>query len=99
MTITNFPQTDVAKPCTGRVSVYYGHTGERPEARDRREAIAKKLCANCPISEECRNFARQTGEIYGIWGGETERERHYAGYITLPVSWLRGERDKQMRSA
>ncbi|MDB5168599.1 MAG: hypothetical protein JWO55_857 [Candidatus Saccharibacteria bacterium] len=36
---------------------------------------AKKVCARCPVREQCLDAALSNGESYGIWGGYTERER------------------------
>ena len=36
---------------------------------------AKKVCAGCPIREQCLAYALEHRERYGIWGGTTERER------------------------
>lgn len=36
---------------------------------------AKKLCATCPVREECLNAALQRGEYWGIFGGLSPMER------------------------
>jgi WhiB family redox-sensing transcriptional regulator len=36
---------------------------------------AKKVCMACPVRAECLEWALDTGERYGIWGGLSERER------------------------
>lgn len=37
---------------------------------------AKAICAECPVAEECLDFALTVpGISYGIWGGLAERER------------------------
>lgn len=36
---------------------------------------AKKLCASCPVVEQCLDWALENNERFGIWGGLTERER------------------------
>jgi WhiB family transcriptional regulator, redox-sensing transcriptional regulator len=38
-------------------------------------AKAKEVCAECPVREVCLDFALNTGQGYGIWGGLTEDER------------------------
>ena len=35
---------------------------------------AKRICAQCPVAAECREFALEHRET-GIWGGTSERER------------------------
>ncbi len=36
---------------------------------------AKAICATCRVQRECLAFALRTGQVHGIWGGTTERER------------------------
>jgi len=38
-------------------------------------AEAKEVCGRCPVQEACLDFALNTGQAYGIWGGLTEDER------------------------
>lgn len=71
--------------CTGRVDLFFGIAGERPERRVRREAAAREVCARCPVVEPCRQAARLNRES-GFWGGENEEERAAAGYPPKSVS-------------
>jgi len=48
---------------------------ERKEDRRDRELAAKRLCASCPVREECLEAALNHQEKYGIWGGYNEVER------------------------
>ena len=53
--------------------------------RERREARARRLCIACPVLSECRSFARQHHE-YGFWAGESEEDRHLAGFtVSAPI--------------
>lgn len=36
---------------------------------------AKKVCAACPVRQECLDYAMANDERFGIWGGLSERER------------------------
>lgn len=36
---------------------------------------AKRICARCPVQEECLEFALASNQDAGIWGGLTEDER------------------------
>ena len=36
---------------------------------------AQRVCAACPVTSECLEYALQHGEKFGIWGGLSERER------------------------
>jgi WhiB family redox-sensing transcriptional regulator len=71
--------------CTGRLALFFGPRAERPQARERRERQAKLLCDRCPVMEQCRNAAR-SGHEYGFWGGESEDDRHRAGFtVAAPI--------------
>lgn len=50
-----------------------------PEEGDKfSEAIAKSVCDGCPVEPECLDWAMQTREGIGVWGGKTASERqHY----------------------
>jgi WhiB family transcriptional regulator, redox-sensing transcriptional regulator len=41
-------------------------------------AEAKAICAFCLVRRECLDFAIQTRQMHGIWGGLTEEERYPA---------------------
>jgi WhiB family redox-sensing transcriptional regulator len=43
--------------------------------RARREQAAKRICAACPVRAECLSFAESGPEVFGVWGGTTQRER------------------------
>ncbi|WP_353050494.1 WhiB family transcriptional regulator [Cellulosimicrobium sp. Marseille-Q4280] len=38
-------------------------------------AEAKKVCRQCPVVDECLEWAIDAGEEHGVWGGMSERER------------------------
>jgi WhiB family redox-sensing transcriptional regulator len=46
-----------------------------PEIGGGHVAEAKKLCQECPVKNECLQFALANDEQYGIWGGLSVRER------------------------
>ena len=71
--------------CKGLTSVFFPPSAERPQARERREALARAVCASCAVLGECREYARENHE-YGFWGGESEDERHAAGFrLIAPI--------------
>lgn len=43
--------------------------------RGENTAHAKKVCAACPVRDECLAYALTHYEKHGIWGGLSERER------------------------
>lgn len=36
---------------------------------------AKQVCADCPVQPACLMFALDHHEMFGIWGGKSERQR------------------------
>ncbi|HEY7565342.1 MAG TPA: WhiB family transcriptional regulator [Acidimicrobiia bacterium] len=38
-------------------------------------AMAKAVCANCPVVEDCLAYAIETRQSEGVWGGHTTKER------------------------
>ena len=36
---------------------------------------ALRVCESCSVREECLEYAIQTRQRYGVWGGTTERQR------------------------
>jgi WhiB family transcriptional regulator, redox-sensing transcriptional regulator len=38
-------------------------------------AMAKKVCGECPVANDCLDFALSTNQDSGIWGGTSEEER------------------------
>ena len=37
---------------------------------------AKAICATCPVAEQCLEYAVETHQPDGVWGGLTAIERH-----------------------
>ena len=54
------PQTDP--------EVFFPEPGGSP-------AAAKKVCAACDVRSDCLALALSLGNVMGVWGGLTERER------------------------
>jgi WhiB family redox-sensing transcriptional regulator len=55
--------------------LFFGPSAEFVTTRQQRDAKAKAICARCPVRAECVEYALDTREAYGIWGGLTEDER------------------------
>jgi WhiB family redox-sensing transcriptional regulator len=71
--------------CKGRTPLFFAPKAERPQARARREEKARRLCLRCSVQERCQEFAREHRE-YGFWGGESEEDRHLAGFtVSAPI--------------
>lgn len=41
-----------------------------------RELNAVKICNTCPVKQACLDHALSVPEIFGVWGGMTEEQRH-----------------------
>jgi WhiB family transcriptional regulator, redox-sensing transcriptional regulator len=37
--------------------------------------LAKSVCKDCPVANQCLEFALRTLQDHGVWGGRTEEER------------------------
>ena len=54
-----------------------------PGAVEHKEA--KRICRDCPVRQQCLQYAMETPVDHGIWGGMTERERRrYRRQSLLP---------------
>lgn len=86
--------------CRGQLKLFFPPKAERPQARARREAKAKRLCDACPVFLECRTWARQHRE-YGYWAGESEEDRYFLGFgVSAPIGVrVRLARDAERASA
>ena len=79
--------------CKGHTPLFFPPKAERPQARQRRESRARRICMTCDVLDECRTFAREHHE-YGFWAGESEEDRHLAGFtVSAPI----GVRARGMR--
>jgi WhiB family redox-sensing transcriptional regulator len=37
--------------------------------------VAQRICAECPVAEQCLEYALAERVDHGVWGGKSERER------------------------
>ncbi len=57
-------------------NLFFGaEEGESELERQTRESHAKSICHTCPVRNPCLEFAMDTNQKYGIWGGYTDKER------------------------
>ena len=63
-----------------RIEVFFPGRGETA-------GPARQACAQCPVRQQCLEFAVSNRIIYGIWGGLTGPERR-----ALQSDWLRAAR-------
>jgi WhiB family redox-sensing transcriptional regulator len=56
-------------------NLFYYQDQERGDQKASRIKAAKAICASCPVSTACLEWATRTKETHGIWGGLTPEER------------------------
>jgi len=56
-------------------SLFFHPDGERGKARKNRQQLAKKICSECPVLEQCRQHSLAFQEAFGTWGGLSEDDR------------------------
>lgn len=62
--------------CRGEdTNLFYYDDNERGEMKANKIAVAKSICAQCPVSTACLEMAIRTKQANGIWGGTTPEER------------------------
>lgn len=63
---------------------------------------AKALCRRCPVRIDCLEHAIRDGELFGIWGGESERVRRRIRYRLAArhrAAWRDATRDDILSAA
>lgn len=55
--------------------LFLGPVEERVVDRLRREAIALRICAACPVRDPCLTHALAVPEHHGVWGATTPEQR------------------------
>ena len=62
-------------PCEDYPQLFYPE--DIPAADTRRVAVklAKQLCKECPIQMKCFEYALETNQRHGIWGGTEPSDR------------------------
>ena len=61
-------------------------------AADRQISSALRVCAGCPVRQQCLDFAMASGGGHGTWGGTTADER-----IRARRRAMRRRKDRQSR--
>ena len=77
--------------------VFFHPSMERARGRRRRITAAKAVCKTCPVVRQCLDYALETREPYGIWGGRSEDERaEMLGLRSLRYPAKRTERPRRV---
>ena len=61
--------------CGNRLDDLFFPVGETEPAKQQ-ERDAKALCDVCPVRQDCLDWAQETKQLYGIWGGLNTEERY-----------------------
>lgn len=62
-------------PCELYPHLFYPEDIPDPEDRLLATRTAKKICQTCPIIDKCFEYALETNQTHGIWGGTSPSER------------------------
>lgn len=54
--------------CKGLTELFFGETTSDVRA-------ARQVCNDCEVRTDCRDYARTGREAWGVWGGESVKER------------------------
>jgi hypothetical protein len=63
-----YPAWKLSAACATSTANFYPTRGESSRP-------AKAVCAECPVRQDCLDYAMANDEHYGIWGGLSEKER------------------------
>ena len=62
--------------CNGRdTGIFFDHEDTRGEKRATLLTNARSICATCTIRTACLDYALDTAQQFGVWGGLTAPER------------------------
>jgi WhiB family redox-sensing transcriptional regulator len=57
--------------------LFFSGDAENMVARRGRVRAAKRVCGVCPVLAQCRAYALENNEEFGVWGGLSETERRH----------------------
>jgi hypothetical protein len=62
-------------PCEWKPELWFPEDIENPATRQLATAEAIKGCRACPVKEACFDYALESNQKHGIWGGSLPSER------------------------
>lgn len=66
-----------------RDELFFAGTGSHGQLKTEE---AKRICRRCPVIEQCLQWALETGQEYGVWGGLSEDEiRNVRRHTARPI--------------
>lgn len=82
--------------CKGLTTLFFPAPKERPQAKLKRESLAKQTCASCVVQQCCEYYAA-TNCVDGIWAGANEEERAQKGHTIPNTNNRTAKRTRQVR--
>lgn len=61
--------------CEGEPEAFFFEEEGQDQNMRYKTQLAKQICAECPVRLLCLEYALESNEPYGIWGGLTRAER------------------------
>lgn len=61
--------------CQKLPAVFFPEDEADAEKRSAMTKTAKAICRECPLIQECRVYALETNQRFGVWGGTLPHER------------------------
>ena len=62
-------------PCEKNPELWFPEDFDDPEMRHQATVVAKGICHDCPIRQQCFEYALETDQRHGVWGGTSPDER------------------------
>jgi WhiB family redox-sensing transcriptional regulator len=62
-------------PCEWKPELWFPEDIENPKTRQLATTEAIKGCRSCPVQEACFDYALESNQKHGIWGGSLPSER------------------------
>lgn len=87
MSFSPLASLDIVQPWEDRAAcrerdatLFFGPNRFEPkQERLAREASAKAVCSTCTVKSDCLQYAKDAGEVFGVWGGLSETDRRDVG--------------------
>lgn len=74
--LTFLQKIHIADPeCQKVPNLFFPEDEPNPEKRSAMTKAAKAICRECPLMMDCRTYALETGQKFGIWGATSPHER------------------------
>lgn len=75
MPLTTIPRWEKKAACSEADPELFFPESYPPAVRMGMEEQAKRICAQCPVKDECLELSIRNEEQWGVWGGMTSEQR------------------------